>query len=184
MRCDGPAPCTFLWPARSRGAVLPYGRPNTSLIKLLYKIINSTLSVRTMARGGYNGGSSAVVGPKVDDVHIFTADRQLDSDLIRRSRIVEAGFSLKNEHGAVQSEFGYCLRVDSIATSTHSSRTGLAKKVLATFRRRNKADSKSTSQIKWVSASHLLHKAPGGSDLADTYYRDHPEAERPFAGPN
>lgn len=136
-----------------------------------------------MGRGGYNGGSAAVDGPKDDDVHIFTADQKLDADLIRRSRIVEAGFSLKNEHGAVQSEFGYCLRVDSIATSTQSSRTSLAKRVLAAFRR-NKAGSKSTPQIKWVSASHLLHTAPGGSDLAEKYYRDHPEAKRPVAGYN
>ena len=137
-----------------------------------------------MGRGGYNGGSAAVDGPNVDDVYIFTADRGLDADLIQRSRIVGAGFSLKNEHGAVQREFGYLLRVDSIATSTQPSRKGLVERILAAFGRRDKSGRKSTTQIKWVSASHLLHTAPGGASLADQYYLDHPEAKRPFAGYN
>ncbi|KAH6858918.1 hypothetical protein BKA58DRAFT_414595 [Alternaria rosae] len=114
-----------------------------------------------MGRGGYNGGSAAVDGPKVDDIYIFTADRGLDADLIQRSRIVDAGFSLKNEHGAVQREFGYLLRVDSVAISTQPSRTSLVKKIFAAFGRRDKSRRKRTSHIKWVSASHLLHTAPG-----------------------
>jgi len=141
-----------------------------------------------MGRGGYNGGSAAKDGPKTDPVYkrrpsyIFTWKRDLDADLLRRARIVEAGFSLMNEYGAVQSEFGYCLTVDSTATSTQSVDTSLPKKFLAGFRRSRKAGSKDRPRIKWVSASHLLYTAPGGSDLVAKYHLDNPEAERPFEG--
>ena len=141
-----------------------------------------------MGRGGYNGGSAAKDGPKTDHVYIFrppyifTWNQDLDADLLRRARIVEAGCSLMNEYGAVQREFGYCLTVDSTATSTQSVETSLAEKFLGGFRRSKKAGSKDRPRIKWVSASHLLYTAPGGSDLVAKYHLDNPEAERPFEG--
>jgi hypothetical protein len=133
-----------------------------------------------MGRGGYNGGGPSVNEPKSDNTYIFTGSGNLDANLLGCSLILKAGQGLKNEHGAVQREFGYIIEVGPTKTSEHSPKISLVKKVIAAIWVTRKARAESNSDIRWVAASELLDTVPKGTDLVSNYHSKYPNAPQPW----
>jgi hypothetical protein len=133
-----------------------------------------------MGRGGYNGGGPTVNEPKTDKLCIFTRSGDLDISMLRSSLITNAGQGLKNEHGAVQQEFGYIIDVRRTSIDKHSPKINIVQRIIAVITRTKKADIDGGTDIRWMAASQLLNKAPEGTDLIRNYQSRYPKAPRPW----
>lgn len=139
-----------------------------------------------MGRGGFNGGSATVSGPKADLPYIFTSpapvfvghsEAPFEVADLKRACIVASGEQLTNELGGKQGEFGYLLYIPETTVEQDIKHSKIKRRVFALLQS-GRAHYKYT--VRWISASNLLDGTPEGRELVLRYHLDHPERAQPW----